>query len=159
MTTNQVQTNDVQPIDAAQLVARAIAARQRAYAPYSGYPVGAAVLADDGRVYTGCNVENAVYPLTLCAERVAITKAISEGAQRILAVAVATANGGTPCGSCRQVMQEFSAPTMPVFIAWTDGSYRQRTLAELLPDGFSAADLAVARRDGDTSEKVNGLNG
>lgn len=131
--------------DVAQLVDQAIAALQRAYAPYSGYPVGAAVLADDGRVYTGCNIENAVYPLTICAERVAITKAISEGAQHILAVAVATANGGTPCGSCRQVMQEFGTPAMPVFIARTDGSYRQRTLEELLPEGFSAADLAVPR--------------
>ncbi len=131
-------------IDAAQLVAQAIAAVQRAYAPYSGYPVGAAVLADDGHVYTGCNVENAVYPLTICAERVAITKAISEGAQHILAVAVATANGGTPCGSCRQVMREFGAPAMPVFIARTDGSYRQRTLEELLPESFSAADLPGA---------------
>jgi len=129
-------------IDATQLIAQAITALQRAYAPYSGYPVGAAVLADDGRVYTGCNIENAVYPLTICAERVAITKAISEGAQRILAVAVATANGGTPCGACRQVMQEFGAPAMPVFIARTDGSYRQRTLEALLPEGFSAADLA-----------------
>jgi len=132
-------------IDATQLVAQAIAALQHAYAPYSGYPVGAAVLANDGHVYTGSNIENAVYPLTVCAERVAITKAISEGAQRILAVAVATANGGTPCGACRQVMQEFSAPAMPVFIARTDGSYRQRTLEELLPEGFSATDLAVAR--------------
>lgn len=132
-------------LDAAQLVTQAIAASQRAYAPYSGYPVGAAVLADDGHVYTGCNIENAVYPLTICAERVAITKAISEGAQHILAVAVATANGGTPCGSCRQVMQEFGTRTMPVFIARIDGSYRQRTLEELLPEGFSAADLTVSR--------------
>ena len=119
--TDKTLVNEVS-VDAARLVAQAIAALERAYVPYSGYPVGAAVLADDGRVYTGCNVENAVYPLTLCAERVAITKAISEGAQHIHAVAVATVNGGTPCGSCRQVMQEFGAPTMPVFIARTDGS-------------------------------------
>jgi cytidine deaminase len=131
-------------IDATQLVTQAIAALEQAYVPYSGYPVGAAVLADDGRVYSGCNVENAVYPLTICAERVAITKAISEGAQHIVAVAVATANGGTPCGSCRQVMQEFGTSAMPVFIARTDGSYRQRTLEELLPEGFSAADLPAA---------------
>lgn len=128
-------------LDAEQLTAQAIAALERAYVPYSGYPVGAAVLADNGRVYTGCNIENAVYPLTICAERVAITKAISEGAQHILALAVATVNGGTPCGACRQVMQEFGTPAMPIFIARTDGSYRHRTLGELLPEGFSAADL------------------
>ncbi len=130
-------------IDAAQLVKQAIEAQQRAYAPYSHYPVGAAVLTEDGRVHTGCNVENAVYPLTMCAERVAILKAISEGARHIRAVAVVTPNGGTPCGSCRQVMQEFGAPEMPVFIGRSDGNYRQRTLAELLPDGFSAADLTT----------------
>ena len=150
----KTQANAVS-IDPAQLVDRAIAALRHAYVPYSGYPVGAAVLGDDERVYTGCNVENAVYPMTICAERVAITKAISEGAHHILAVAVATANGGTPCGSCRQVMQEFGTPTMPVFIARTDGSYRQRTLEELLPEGFSAADLPVTRSEADHSVEEN----
>lgn len=142
--TDRMKAKDAPSIDAAQLVTQAIAALERAYVPYSRYPVGAAVLGDDGRVYTGCNIENAVYPLTICAERVAITKAISEGAQHILALAVATVNGGTPCGSCRQVMQEFGSPAMPVFIARTDGNYRQRTLEELLPEGFSAADLSGA---------------
>lgn len=158
MITNKAQANDAPSIDAAQLVDAAIAAQRRAYAPYSRYPVGAAVLADDGRVHTGCNVENAVYPLTMCAERVAILKAISEGARHILAVAVATANGGTPCGSCRQVMQEFGAPDMPVFIARTDGSYRQRTLEALLPEGFSAADLDTSpgnlTRDDDVRKRT-----
>ncbi|HOT89971.1 MAG TPA: cytidine deaminase [Anaerolineae bacterium] len=140
--TEQTQANGTVRIDIVQLVNEAIAAQQRAYAPYSHYPVGAAVLTEDGRVYTGCNVENAVYPLTMCAERVAILKAISEGAHHIRAVAVVTVNGGTPCGACRQVMQEFGTPEMPVVIARSDGSYRQRTLAELLPDGFSAADLS-----------------
>ena len=142
--TDRMKANEVPNIDAAGLVNQAITALERAYVPYSRYPVGAAVLGDDGRVYTGCNIENAVYPLTICAERVAITKAISEGARHILALAVATTNGGTPCGSCRQVMQEFGAPMMPVFIARTDGSYRQRALGELLPEGFSAADLSGA---------------
>ena len=142
--TDRIKANDAPSIDAAQLVSQAIAALKRAYVPYSRYPVGAAVLADNGHVYTGCNIENAVYPLTICAERVAITKAISEGARHILALAVATVNGGTPCGSCRQVMQEFGAPALPVFIARTDGSYRQRTLVELLPEGFSAVDLPGA---------------
>ncbi|MGC9396095.1 MAG: cytidine deaminase [Anaerolineae bacterium] len=156
MTTDKTEGNDTTSIDVGLLVARATAALQNAYAPYSGYPVGAAVLADDGHVYTGSNIENAVYPLTICAERVAITKAISEGAQHILAVAVATENGGTPCGSCRQVMQEFGARTMPVFIARTDGNYRQRTLEELLPEGFSATDLTVSRSEsGDSKEKAS----
>ena len=83
----------------AELVARATAARERAYAPYSHYAVGAAVLMEDGRIFEGCNVENAVYPLGLCAERVAIFKAVSEGSRRIAAIAVVTANGGSPCGA------------------------------------------------------------
>ncbi len=157
MTINQTQVNPTPNVDAAQLVAQAIAAQQRAYAPYSSYPVGAAVMGDDGRIYTGCNVENAVYPLTVCAERVAITKAISEGAQHILAVAVATANGGTPCGACRQVMREFGEPEMPVFIAQLDGSYRQRTLEALLPEGFSAVDLAVTQRKGNPAAQGSGV--
>lgn len=140
---NEEQTTNAPRIDAEQLVALAIDARQRAYTPYSNYDVGAAVLADDGRIYTGCNVENAVYPLTICAERVAITKAISAGARGIVAVAVATENGGTPCGSCRQVMREFGAPDSPVFIARTDGTFQQRTLEHLLPESFSSADLAA----------------
>ena len=156
MTTDKTIANDALDIDVALLVARATSALKHTYVPYSGYPVGAAVLADDGHVYTGSNIENAVYPLTICAERVAITKAISEGAQHILAVAVVTENGGTPCGACRQVMQEFGARTMPVFIARTDGSYRLRTLEDLLPEGFSAADLAVPRpENGDSKEKAS----
>ncbi len=119
----------------------AMSAYDRAYAPYSHYRVGAAVLADDGRIYAGANVENAVYPLTLCAERVAITSAIASGARRILAVAVVTENGGTPCGACRQVMREFGADDMPVMIANQNGTHRTRTLGELLPDSFSAIDL------------------
>ncbi len=129
-----------------ELVEAAIAARERAYAPYSHYRVGAAVLADDGRIYTGCNVENAVYPLSLCAERVAVTKAISEGAHAIRAIAVVTENGGTPCGSCRQVLREFGDPAMPIYIATPDGHYRERSLAFLLPESFSAADLSSQGR-------------
>ncbi|NBD36806.1 MAG: cytidine deaminase [Chloroflexi bacterium] len=126
---------------AEDLIAAAIAARERAYAPYSNYKVGAAVLTEDGQIVTGCNVENAVFPLTLCAERVAIAKAISEGAHAIAAVAVATQNGGAPCGSCRQVIREFSAPDSPIFIARLDGRYRKHTIGQLLPDSFSAEDL------------------
>jgi len=124
-----------------KLVAQAMRAREHAYAPYSGYKVGAALLAKSERVYTGCNVENAVYPLCTCAERVAVVKAVSEGEREFVALAVVTENGGTPCGSCRQTMREFGED-MTVLIADTTGNYRETTVAELLPDSFSATDLA-----------------
>jgi len=123
-----------------ELVAQAIRARERAYAPYSGYTVGAALLTKSGRIYTGCNVENAVYPLTTCAERVAVVKAVSEGEQGIEALAVSTENGGAPCGSCRQTLREFGQDII-VLIADTTGAYRETTVAELLPGSFSAQDL------------------
>ncbi len=128
-------------INRKQLIAQAAQARENAYAPYSNYRVGAAVLTGDGRIFSGVNVENAVYPLCICAERVAIAKAVSAGARRIVALAVVTANGGTPCGSCRQVIREFGAPETPILIAKPDGSYRERALDDLLPESFSAADL------------------
>ncbi len=128
-------------IDVDALIEQAKQARSRAYAPYSHYHVGAAVLTEDGRVFTGCNVENAVYPLGLCAERVAIFKAVSEGYRKFRAIAVVTRNGGSPCGSCRQVMHEF-APEMVVFIADDAGRVRRTTVADLLPDSFGADDLA-----------------
>ena len=128
-------------LDRERLIAAAIAAQLQAYVPYSTYPVGAAVLTAGGEIVTGCNIENAVYPLTLCAERVAVFKAISEGAGRIAAVAVVTRNGGSPCGSCRQVIREFAEPDTPILIAKPDGSYREFTLGELLPESFSAEDL------------------
>jgi cytidine deaminase len=127
-------------IDVDALVQEAARARQNAYAPYSRYRVGAAVLTADGCIFTGCNVENAVYPLGLCAERVAIFKAVSEGYRDFKAIAVVTDNGGSPCGSCRQVMHEF-APEMTVFIADERGEMRRTTVAELLPDSFGADDL------------------
>ena len=128
------------PFDADELVAAAREARTHAYAPYSRYQVGAAVLSADGRVFTGCNVENAVYPLGLCAERVAIFKAVSEGVRDFVAIAVVTSNGGSPCGSCRQVMHEF-APEMTVLIADESGDVRRTTVSELLPDSFGSGDL------------------
>ena len=118
-----------------ELIARAALARGFAYAPYSGYKVGAALLAASGRVYLGANVENAVYSLTVCAERVAVFKAISEGEQEFEAIAVVTSNGGSPCGACRQVLREF-ASHIPVFIANADGDFRRRNVDELLPDSF-----------------------
>ncbi len=135
-----------QMIDVAALAAAAQAARSRAYTPYSRYQVGAAVLCEDGEVFTGCNIENAVYPLTCCAERVAMFNAISSGRRSFLALAVATSNGGSPCGSCRQVMHEFG-PEMPVFILDEFGLVRMTSVAELLPDSFGAAQLPAQEDD------------
>jgi cytidine deaminase len=124
-----------------ELVARAQAARALAYAPYSGYQVGAAVRGASGRVFAACNVENASYGLTVCAERAAVFKAISEGESRLVAVAVATENGGSPCGACRQVLREFG-PTMRVLVVDGAGRTRAYTLTDLLPDSFGPEDLA-----------------
>jgi cytidine deaminase len=123
-----------------ELIAQAMQARERAYAPYSNYKVGAALLGKSGRTYTGCNVENAVYPLTICAERTVVVKAVSEGEREFVALAVVTENGGSPCGSCRQTVREFGADIL-VLIADVTGAYREMTVAELLPDSFSATDL------------------
>ncbi|TWT35139.1 Cytidine deaminase [Posidoniimonas corsicana] len=120
------------------LVEQAAAARQNAYAPHSGYLVGAAVRLSDGRVFTGVNVENASYGLTLCAERTAVASAVAAGAKPgdFDAIAVATRDGGTPCGACRQFMFEFG--DFPVVVAATDKQAppQQHTVAGLLPDGF-----------------------
>jgi cytidine deaminase len=124
-----------------KLIASATEARRWAYAPYSNYQVGAAVLTSSGKIYDGVNVENAAYPDTICAERVALFKAISEGERSFEAMAVVTSNGGSPCGSCRQVLAEFGRDTL-VIIADTDGNVRsQMTLGELLPEAFTPEDL------------------
>jgi cytidine deaminase len=124
------------------LVEAAIQARKWAYAPYSNYAVGAALLTESGKLYDGANVENAAYPTTMCAERVAVFKAVSEGERRFTAIAVATSNGGTPCGSCRQVLAEFGTDTM-VIIADANGKIVQETtVAELLPGAFLPGDLS-----------------
>jgi len=123
------------PMPPEELVARAVLARENAYAPYSHYRVGAALLTCSGRVYLGANVENAVYPLTICAERVAVFKAVTEGERDFEAIAIVTSNSASPCGSCRQVLREF-APNLPVYIADMNGNYRQTSVAELLPDSF-----------------------
>lgn len=124
-----------------KLIQKAVEAMREAYAPYSEYAVGAAVLTDTGEIYDGINIENAVYPLTICAERVAIFKAVSEGERSFKAIAVATRNGGSPCGSCRQVMAEFGLDTI-VLIADADGTLvNTATVAELLPLAFSEADI------------------
>ena len=126
----------------AALVTAARRARRRAYAPYSRYPVGAAIATADGTVFTGANVENASYGLSMCAERVAIFAAAAAGHHRVQAVAVATgsADPASPCGACRQVMAEFGVQT--VFLTGTRGAYRERRFADLLPDAFTRADLS-----------------
>jgi cytidine deaminase len=123
-----------------QLVAAAIAARQRAYAPYSQYLVGSAVLTADGTIVCGCNVENAAYPATICAERVALTAAVAQGHRDFVAIAVATMNGGTPCGICRQVMAELG-PTMVVYISDAAGNFQTTTAMALLPAAFRGDSL------------------
>lgn len=140
------------------LVARARGARERAYAPYSGYKVGAAVLLRDGarrRVVEGCNVENASYGLSLCAERVALTAAVASLpdraksrdalAGRLMAIAIAVPEGqeATPCGACRQFMHELG-PRMTVHLSRGDGGFRTTTVTKLLPAAFEVADLEAA---------------
>ncbi len=123
------------------LVAAARAAAGNAHAPYSAFRVGAALLAADGRVFTGCNVENASYGLTLCAERVALAKAVSEGVRAFRALAIAggtAASPAAPCGACRQVLAEFCPPAMPVWYAGlADGPTRATSLGRLLPRAFA----------------------
>jgi cytidine deaminase len=120
-----------------ELILAALTARARAYAPYSNYPVGAALLTKSERVYTGVNVENAAYPATVCAERVAVFKAVSEGERDFRAIAVVTENGGYPCGSCRQVLSEFGQDIV-VIIADKDGVLIEEiSIRELLPGAFT----------------------
>jgi len=128
-----------------ELIDTAKKARKKAYAPYSHYKVGAALLGKSGKVYTGCNVENASYGHTVCAERTAVLKAVSEGEREFEAVAVVTKNGGSPCGACRQVLSEF-APALIVYIADKDGEFRTTTLKKLLPDSFTPAHLAEGNK-------------
>lgn len=127
-------------VSAQELVAQALDARERAYAPYSEYRVGSAVLAADGTVYLGCNVENASYPATICAERVALSNAIVAGQRDLVAIAVATRDGGAPCGICRQVMAELGG-AMTVYIVDAGGNFRITTVQALLPDAFTAESL------------------
>ncbi|MFZ3078454.1 MAG: cytidine deaminase [Bellilinea sp.] len=124
------------------LIEDAIQARSRSYAPYSHYQVGAAVLTASGKVFTGANVENAAYPASMCAERVAIFKAVSEGEKDFAAIAVVTSNAGMPCGGCRQVMAEFGLDTL-VLIADDRGNIvRKLTVRELLPGAFMPENLS-----------------
>ena len=126
------------------LIERALEARKNAYAPYSEYKVGACLITADGKYYTGCNVENASYGATNCAERTAVFKAVSEGRNRIDAIAIVGGRDSEgiisyayPCGVCRQVLREFSDPgEMIIIVAKKADDYKEYTLKELLPDSF-----------------------
>ncbi len=123
------------------LIESAKSVRVHAYAPYSNYAVGAALRTKSGRTYTGVNIENAAYPTGICAERVAVFKAVSEGETAFEAIAVVTDNGGSPCGSCRQVLAEFGLDTV-VYIANVDGKLvKTLTVGELLPEAFQPQHL------------------
>ncbi len=126
-----------------ELARLALEARAHSYSPYSRIQVGAALLAADGRIFTGCNVENASFGMTWCAERTALVKAISEGQRKFLAVAVATSipRAVMPCGACRQVLYEF-APDLRILVVAPDGSRVVTHLGELLPEAFGPADLS-----------------
>lgn len=133
---------NISPEQKEALLSAARMVRQRAYAPYSHYWVGAALLTTDGRLFSGVNVENASYGLTICAERTAVVKMVSEGVQELTAVAICTENGGSPCGACRQVLSEFAHGDVPVWlIAANDGTVRETTLYTLLPDHFGPQHL------------------
>ncbi len=122
-----------------RLVALAVQARTHAHVPYSGFRVGAAVCDENGTIYTGCNIENSSFGATLCAERVAAVKAVSEGAKRITAIAVCAGEEPvTPCGICRQFLSEFAEPKTPVLCANHDGTQvREYTFDALLPHAFT----------------------
>lgn len=126
------------------LVQSAIEARKWVYAPYSNYPVGAALLTASGRIYDGVNIENAAYPSSMCAERVAVFKAVSQGERQFEALAVVTRDGGSPCGTCRQVLSEFGLETI-VLIADEGGKIvRETSVDKLLPGAFGPANLDVS---------------
>ena len=118
-------------------------ARQHAYIPYSHYPVGAALRTMTGKIYTGVNVENAAYPQTMCAERVAIFKAISEGEKEFEIISVVTDNGGSPCGGCRQVMAEFGLDTIVLMADGNGNLVKETTVKELLPEAFTPDKLSI----------------
>ena len=122
-------------MDPQALIEAASRARTHAYAPYSKYAVGAAVLTGSGRIFSGCNVENVSYGLTMCAERVAIYRAVAEGEREIAALAVVTEDGATPCGACRQVLVELGSIAR-VLIGKAEGTFRETSVSQLLPDAF-----------------------
>ena len=131
---------DEQKVIRDKLVAAALDVRERAYARYSNYKVGAALVAANGTIYTGCNVENSSYGLTICAERNAVFKMVADGVQQIKAIAIATENAGSACGACRQVLVEF-AGDIPVYLTDEDGNVTETSLHALLPMHFGPEHL------------------
>jgi cytidine deaminase len=132
-------------IERQALIDLANEARRRAYVPYSNYSVGAALRTSSGRIYTGVNIENAAYPTGICAERVAVFKAVSDGETKFEVIAVVTQNGGTPCGSCRQVLSEFGMDTVVLIADGTGKLVKETSVADLLPGAFRPDDLKVSR--------------
>ena len=132
-----------------ELLSKAIEAAKDAYCPYSGFHVGAALLCDDGTVFTGCNIENASYSVTVCAERVALFSAVAAGKRKFSAIAVVGSGDGDfnspcpPCGVCRQALAEFCDPGMPVILADGEGGVKEYRLCELLPIGFGSANMEM----------------
>ena len=124
------------------LIDLANTARQRAYAPYSKYHVGAALRTKTGHIFTGVNIENAAYPHTICAERVANFKAVSEGEKEFEVIAVATDNGGSPCGGCRQVLAEFGLDTLVLIANGAGELLKEMTVKVLLPEAFTPEHLS-----------------
>lgn len=149
MDKNNKITACVQDIPVQELIRSAMEARKKAYSPYSGYQVGAAVLTNELRIYTGCNIENAAYTPSICAERTAISKAVSEGWHKFKAIAIVggpknetTDQYAFPCGVCRQVMREFADPDQfVVIVARNENDYKLYTLGELLPESFGPKNL------------------
>ena len=123
------------------LVDLANAARERAYVPYSKYPVGSSLRTKSGRIFTGVNIENAAYPQTMCAERVAMFKAVSEEEKEFEVITVVTDNGGSPCGGCRQVMAEFGLDTIVILADGQGNIVEETTVKKLLPGAFTPEQL------------------
>jgi cytidine deaminase len=123
------------------LIELANEARRRAYAPYSKYRVGAALRTKSGRIFTGVNIENAAYPTSICAERTAVFKAVSEGEREFELIAVVTENGGSPCGGCRQVLAEFGLDTVVLIADGKGQLVKQTSVGELLPEAFTPQKL------------------
>lgn len=132
----ELKTHDME-----KLVHSAIQARDQAYAPHSHFYVGAAMMMHDGRVVVGCNIENACYSLSLCAERVAAAAAVAAGYRSWRAIAIASVGGVTPCGACRQFLSEFGTNVSVILVDVIDGSRRKRKLSQLLPEAFDASSL------------------
>ena len=130
-----------------RLIQAATIARDQAYAPHSHFYVGAALLMDDGEVVSGCNVENASYSLSLCAERVAASTAVASGYHHWRAIAVASVGGATPCGACRQFLAEFGKDIAIITADVLDNTHKIRKLSQLLPDAFDAAHLPSLQHD------------